>query len=371
MLRKRRTHIWIPFVLATLFVIALCKQAPGRVITLHEEAINAITVTKSQGDASSRQELSAIYQDFQDNLHEKRSGAGILLFAYGSDSQTYENFASQVVEAARLFKRHSPKVRLALATSQGKSVFDELFETVILIQNIHNFRGGNYQKRADGLDRQWLTRILYLTATPFETTIAYDANVAACGPIDDALFRLSMADFDFAAASRSPQSSLSADLNPHNFALAYKWNPVVSLLFERWFQQQLKSGVANDDQHTLQRVITKLAKERPDFRVKTLNPSIAAAFISTQSSAGFFPRETRVIHGSVIVVHENPNRGDAACAQFNAHAPTKRQIVRLETFVDTAFDSSICASLINRTACKYSALWNDSGESALVPSLVH
>ena len=354
----------------TVLVVALDSKMTRESRASHVFTNNILALTP--GIIPSRQEFSRMYRDFQESRSEgNRNGMGIFFFAYGSDQQTYETFTAQVIEAARLFKWHSPEVRLALATSKPKPEFEELFEKVILIQDIHNFRGGNYQNRADGLDRQWLTRILYMTATPFETTLAYDANVIACGSVDAALSSLHLADFDFAAASIGAKSSLPNDLNPHNFALAYKWNSVVALLFEQWFHQQVKSGVAQDDQHTL-RTAAKLVHERQDFRLRTLNPAIAAAFASTESSTGFFPRETRVISGSVLVVHDNPKRAKNACATFNMHSPTRRQIVRMsmKSAEVSALNSSECATSIKRTLCKYSTLWDDSGKDAIVPSLI-
>ena len=74
-----------------------------------------------------------------------------------------------------------------------------------------------------------------MTATPFQTTLAYDANVVTCGPIDRALFYLQKSSFDFAVASTSGHSSMPQDILPHNFAIAYRWNEAVALLFENGF----------------------------------------------------------------------------------------------------------------------------------------
>lgn len=297
----------------------------------------------------------------------ERGGAGIMFFAYGSDKTTFNTFASQVVTAGKLIRKHSPEIPLAVATSFDYHGF-EVFDHIIKIREDHNFAGSNYQKRSDGLSRQWLTRILYMTATPFEVTLAYDANVATCGSLLPVFQRLIESDFDLAVASVGQKSSLPEEINPHNFAIAYKWNVKVAKLFDEWFMEQVGAGVALDDQHTLLRAVREIQK-REDFNFKVLNPVLASAFVSTKASEGFFPRETRVIVGKVLVVHDNPNSAAVTCSVFNAHDDLRRQVISDGKNTYSVFNDTDCSAKLDRPRCKFHALWNDTGVGLIVPPI--
>jgi hypothetical protein len=152
-----------------------------------------------------------------------RTGFGIVFFSYGQEEATAQHFASMAREAAVTFKSYSPNIRLAIVTSLERKDFDpgNLFEYVIKVRTDHNFPGSNYQRRSDNITRQWLTRLLYLTATPFNLTIAYDANVVACGDVLPVLKALDGSSIDFAVARVDPNYRLSSTFQPHNFVLAY------------------------------------------------------------------------------------------------------------------------------------------------------
>ena len=109
----------------------------------------------------------------------------------------------------------SPAVKLAVVATFHREAFDGVFDHVIIIRNDHNFEGSNSQNRPDGLDRQWLTRILYLTTSPFTVTLAYDANIAVCNDVTNLLARMSDSDFDIATAN-SGITDLARDAFPHN-----------------------------------------------------------------------------------------------------------------------------------------------------------
>ena len=303
----------------------------------------------------------------------KRHGKGIYFFTYGSN-RTFHHFETMVIEAAVSFRKHSPGLPLAIATSQDSERFDGLFDYKILIREDHDFAGTNYQKRPDNLSRQWLTRILYLTATPFEVTIAYDANVINCKDILPSLNRLAHDDFDFAAATSSSRSSSAKDIFPHNFALAFKWNRVVASFFDAWFMEQVSAGVSMDDQHTLIRAARTFRMSHSSFRFRPLDPAIAAAFASTEPKLGFFPRETRVLTGAVSVIHVEhtySTRAGELCQIFNT-VPLSRQIVftkREEFTVALSGDECIRAlAEFNSVSCRYINLWSREGIQDLLPS---
>ena len=201
---------------------------------------------------------------------KQRNGTGVLLFTYGVEKHTFEYFADQAVEAARLFKHHSPEIPLAIATSFDHQGFD-VFDYVTIIREDHHFPGSNYENRTDGHKRQYLTRILYLTSSPFEVTLAYDTNVVSCGPLLPELHRLGKTDFDLAVASTGPGSHII----PHNWAIAYRWSKDVSSFFDEWFLQQVYRGVALNDQGTLRQAVNVIKARRKNFKFGTLNPAIA------------------------------------------------------------------------------------------------
>ena len=308
-----------------------------------------------------------IYHEFRTSQTTGRLGMGVMFFTYGRNEKTLINFAKQAASSANQFRHVYPELKLALATSRTLDVFDGIFDHVILVAPEHDFPGSNYQKRPDQLERQWLTRILYLTASPFELTIAYDSNVAPCPHAKAALQALQKSEFDFAVASVGAKSSLSRHAFPHNFAMAFRWNAKVSSLFDDWFAEQVRMGVSRDDQNTLFTVLQKRRKDS-DFLIRTLSPSVAFAFVSTKAKNGFYPRESRVISGPVAVIHEDPRHAMGLCEQYNRDAGRKRQIVKKghSDNITVVFSPLQCKDTL-QTSCKYSSLWDDLGDTELVP----
>ncbi len=296
-----------------------------------------------------------------------RQGSGIIMFGYGSDRKVALHFSRMAVEAARTFKKASPGVRMAIVSNLNRSDFDEqhVFDIYIQVREDHEFRGSNYQGRSDKLSRQWLTRLLYLSATPFELTIAYDANVCACDDVLPAIEKLQDSSFDFAVASAGGQGENI--FQPHNFALAFRWNELVSRFLDEWFMEQLSTGVALDDQHTLRKAATQFVAREPSFRFRVLNPSLAAAFVSTDPKNGFYPRETRVIRGLSYAIHETPTKANATCEYFNSRS-TARQIVHDGKGMSTVHSAFECTAKLVKlnTTCKYAELWN-AAEDHVVP----
>ena len=296
-----------------------------------------------------------------------RKGYGVLMFGYGPDAKTAIHFAKMAVVAAGTFKKFSPSLPLAIVSSLDKDEveLDGIFDHVIRVREDLNFAGSDYQKRGDGLSRQWLTRLLYLSATPFELTIAYDANVFACADIMPAIQKLQDTDFDFAAASTGPSNKM---IYPHNFALAYKWSTTAALLLDEWFMEQVSTGVALDDQHTLKRATSFIQKHVPSFKLRLLNPVLASAFVSTRPSRGFWPRETRVIKGGSLVIHGDPAQADSMCEIFNTDV-VPRQVVNIGHGPFVVHSAAECRQRINTSAaCLFDALWDESGEN-LVPDM--
>lgn len=192
-----------------------------------------------------------------------------------------------------------------------------------------------------------------MTATPFEVTIAYDANVIPCGDITTTVEAMAASDFDLAVASSGNDAE---DIAPHNFAIAYRWNEKVANFFDEWFMTQVSAGVSLDDQHTLRRAVAVMQGRFPVFKYRTINPAMAAAFASSDAAKGFFPRETRVITGQAMVIHANPYSAKITCKLFNENT-AKRQIIFDGKHHYLTFSSEECARHYNSSPCRYSALW--------------
>jgi hypothetical protein len=310
-----------------------------------------------------------IYQQFRAKHNFARTGAGVMFFVYGRDEKTFLNFADQVVHAAREFKRLAPSIPLAVATSSRLPNFDGLFDYEVIIDPRHDFPGSNYQKRPDALNRQWLTRILYMTATPFEMTVAYDSNVMPCRSLNTMFRKLQASDFDIATASVGTRSSLARHAFPHNFAIAYRWNARVSALFDAWFAKQVEVGVSKDDQNTLFKVLLSHTKQSNPITRKTLSPAMGLAFASTNKPKEFWPRETRVISTAVAVIHEDPRAAHELCELYDTNSSVRRQFIKTSgSSVESAvYSSGQCADALG-TSCLYSGLWDDVGLSDLVPA---
>ena len=120
-----------------------------------------------------------------------KAGAGLLLFAYGSDAYTLSHFLGEAAFAAQSFKAHNPELQIAVVTNNA-SVDRTLFSHVLRPRPDLLFPGSpcpyekdpakaatctTYQTR-----RQWATRLYYMALSPFELTWALDSNVVSCTP---------------------------------------------------------------------------------------------------------------------------------------------------------------------------------------------
>ncbi|KAL3909470.1 MAG: hypothetical protein SGPRY_009415 [Prymnesium sp.] len=138
----------------------------------------------------------------------KKEGAGLLFFAYGS-IRTLDHFVKEAATAAQSFRRHNPKIAIAIVSNNASvskvefpscrvsstslALADALIgcacRVLTQVFNIHIkprkdllFAGENLQHRLDNIPRQWLTRLYYMAHSPFRLTWALDSNVISCSP---------------------------------------------------------------------------------------------------------------------------------------------------------------------------------------------
>jgi len=107
-----------------------------------------------------------------------KSGAGLLLFAYGG-RKTLQHFVREAQYAAASFREHNPTLPIAIVTN-NETVDRRIFTTHIMPRADLLFAGENDQNRSDKVPRQWLTRLYYLAQSPYQITWALDSNVVSC-----------------------------------------------------------------------------------------------------------------------------------------------------------------------------------------------
>ena len=247
------------------------------------------------------------------NANKKR-GFGILMFAYAVDKQSQSSFLQQAEHAANSWRLVDPSLQICLVCNEANLTLQkDLFDSVVLVRRDLLFHG--LTTRPDGLSRQWMTRLYYMAATPFEITLALDASHIPCGEISSLAPYFASESFDIAVASSSHSDSENNPLQPHNWAILYKMSNLTQLLFKEWLVRQLQAGVAADDQSTLRSSYLTLRSQ--GLRVKKLDNAFAAAFLSVDKSTGFFPRQTRLLQHPMKIIHSFHSKHSEVCSLVN------------------------------------------------------
>ena len=148
----------------------------------------------------------------------------------------------------------------------------DLWYKVIHIPKQHTFKGKKVAFTSQA-EKQFLTRVLYLTATPFKTTFHSDSTVYFCD--SDApremLNEMKNSDVDFAISSRT-----LGPFFPSGWAILYNWNSRTKLLLRDWVLEMLHDGITvQDDQAHINRVMMRAVEKN---RIKTRRLSSNWAF---------------------------------------------------------------------------------------------
>lgn len=192
-------------------------------------------------------------------VHAK-SGAGLLLFAYGPSS-TLQHFLSEATQAARTFRESNPPSLSIAIVTNNETVDSRVFSVHLKPRMDLLFAGdtdNGGQKRADKLPRQWLTRLLFLAHSPYTITWALDSNVVTCTPNAASSFLAAALATDlwgFNIAHASQRVSCAV-VYPHNFNIVFRWSPPTASLLRDWLLLQVRA--ANSPEGT-----TRLACMRP------------------------------------------------------------------------------------------------------------
>mmetsp|Transcript_53619 Transcript_53619/g.116891 ORF Transcript_53619/g.116891 Transcript_53619/m.116891 type:complete len:356 (+) Transcript_53619:87-1154(+) len=261
---------------------------------------------------------------------EKKEGAGILFFAYGSPAAVNQ-FLVEASIAARSFRNQNPRsLNIGIVTNNAtvdKSLFSHHIrprEDLLFAGSDCPYGPKNCQKN---VPRQWLTRLYYMAHSPFVITWALDSNVINCASKGVASF------LDAALASNLwgydiAHPSQAADyMYPHNWNIMYRWNVRVSSMMRDWLLLQLRRGITTDDQATLHAAELR-GRSTNGLRVGQVPNAFAAAFYSGLRPK-FFPRITRTFTGPVYVLHAKTSDPLEWCQAFNS-VLGPRQVYRLD-----------------------------------------
>lgn len=260
----------------------------------------------------------------------RKTGAGLLFFAYGSEI-TLQHFLKEAGLAAGSFRSADPQVQIAIVTNNA-TVDKKLFDLHIRPRPDLLFAGDPCPYGPKGCDakgkrpRQWATRLYYLAHSPYEVTWALDSNVFCCDAARAAAFlrnahATSLWGFDIAHPNQA-----QTVMYPHNWNILYRWTRATSNTMRDWLLLQFRRGLATDDQGTLF-AAEQRQRAAGGLRVGQMPTAFAAAFYSPMKT--FFPRITRPIAGSAVVMHVgsgNAHAGREWCNAFNKFAGTRRQL---------------------------------------------
>lgn len=304
----------------------------------------------------------------------EKSGAGVLLFAYGAQ-ETLNHFLSEATAAARSFRQLNPSLQIAVV-SNNASVDTATFTQHIKPRPDLLFAGSRcpYQRGAaaqtcKGMPRQWATRLYYMAMTPFELTWALDSNSVSCTAnamteFLAAAYRSSLWGFDIAHANQH-----RASMYPHNWNILYLWSPRTSALMRDWLLLQMRRGITTDDQATLHAAEQRARRVGSGVRVGQMPTRHAAAFYSASPKRGWFPRITRPLEGPADVVHCKGADCQSWCQAFASAGGTAGayQLMMVDATAApprVVRGSEACATALNATSCPIFSIDYERGRGA-------
>lgn len=262
-----------------------------------------------------------------------KRGAGILYVTYEHDGM---KFFKDAVRSAKQAKALNPSLSIAIATNHRTEDL-KVFDHVIPIHPDH-FDGS----------RQWLTRVYYMTQTPFELTLEVDCTMHFCSSaiaedLDDELRRNS---FDFAVQVDTvlspPDKRSRVPVRPHNFALMYRWNERTSTLFHEWYDVYRLKTNEFDDQHALAVALVS-AKSLDSLRVVKMRDEFAFSLIGQKNF-----RYSRPVEERVAMIHSyrktmlNATWNMDVCKFLNCHLVKRHIFVDDKGMFQMFLDSSDC-----------------------------
>lgn len=305
--------------------------------------------------------LEAAIRSAGNGLFTKKNKYGIYYITYEKNSSI---FVRQAAASATRARRLNPTILTAIATNYEGPLLNR-FNFTIKIHDDH-FNGA----------RQWLTRVHYLTQTPFSLTLEIDSTTWICSRTlaDDLSKEHERNSFDFATQigtiAEAPDRRSRIPIRPHNFVFLYHWNRPTYLLLQEWFRIYKTRVDITDDQHTL--AMALVSAEVPEtVRVEKVKDKFAIGFIS----AGKF-RFTRPAEGKISMIHSYiesflpPPWQGKICEYLNANESRRQFFYSLEgaKYVETYTSTEDCLNAGYGKRCCY-ASGNENRDENMYQSL--
>ena len=292
---------------------------------------------------------------------------GLLVVAYSMDETLlHTKFMREARVLARSFKAHNPyPVCLVTNALTAEAESADIFDYYIHVRADHIIRG---EERSGGYKPQWLTRLLYLSSTPFETTLTADSDAGFCGSVERHFDTLESFDFVVSNHIKDHVPSCSAEY-PHNFMLGYSMNRHTSVLFSNWLHEQTSIGSARDDQRPLFNALaTTRAHLGSKFKLGYFSSSFGCSLMhhNDVDFSSFLPATSKVLSTFVPVVHPVQSVGlhtselslseglQAMCVLINRYPEKVRMLVKT-TFdvggISIVYSDQECAKVTGVSTC--------------------
>ncbi|CAM9493774.1 unnamed protein product, partial [Hapterophycus canaliculatus] len=229
---------------------------------------------------------------------------GILFFAYGVEERTTEHFLKEACFSAHRIKKLNPDTNITLVTNPGlppdMEDVEGAFDLIMHVDEEDLLPGQVPSWTPNGLARQWLTRLEYLSRSPYKVTLALDSQALCCASGVNNILSEGPGEFDIAFAVQGPKL-----LTPHNWALMYRLNDNTRRLFNRWRMIHIAKSRVGSDQGTLHVAAGSLALQ-DKLKVGVLAETVAMATVPYNHSAPAWPRSSPLLEpGPVHFVHYN------------------------------------------------------------------
>lgn len=216
---------------------------------------------------------------------------GVLYFAYHKDHEHAERILVRARDSIESVRRYNPCMNVTVATNipPPRGSVRDIWGADHVIQIAD---GDIIESPQDASGRQWWTRTLYLSRSPYLYTIQLDSDRTVCGDISQIFQLLQYYDFLGVSAGILPAFD--------NGVMAWTKRPNIDALWERWKEELSKSGRTLNDQPPLARAFDAL----PGIRVGALSPTYQGKLIPAQGELWGQAKASRtlVLHGEAKIV---------------------------------------------------------------------
>ncbi|CAN0082166.1 unnamed protein product [Scytosiphon promiscuus] len=251
---------------------------------------------------------------------------GIMFFAYGQEAATADHYLEQALVSARRIKALNPLTNITIVANPGvKPDMEGAFDVVINVDRKYLYSGKVQSWTPQGVSRQWLTRLEYLSCSPYNVTLALDSQALCCSSGVDEILEQSWEDFDISFATQGPRM-----MGPHNWAILYRLNDRTRQLFERWRTLQLAYARSGTDQLTLHMAAGSLALQ-DKINVGVLSQNVALATVIYNRTGHEYPKSSTLIDPRPLhFVHydaQSEEDAETTCEKLNTRPDHARVVV--------------------------------------------